>query len=1265
MKRIIESPVGRYGFALAITFSALFSSLLLRPVVEYSAFLFFYGAVTLSTWFGGLLPGFLSILVSVAAVNYFFIPPLYTFEFTLSDILRAFTLTTVMLFIYWISESHRRAIEHAHIGGERFSTTLASIGDAVIATDIDGHVTFINPIAEQLTGWSGDEALGKPLTAVFRIVNEETRQPVESPTVRVLRDGAVVGLANHTLLIRKDGTEIHIDDNSTPIRDKDGGIQGAVLVFHDVTARRKLEQQQQYLIRASEELASSLDLEQIFEVLKHLLVPEITDWYAVGLIGDDGYSIYYPSIYHPDQDKQALATAITAGYPINLDTSIHAVEAIQTGKTQFVPKITPDNIDHIPDAFVQDASRRLQLRSAMHVPLTARGKKLGSLTLMRGESGQDFRQEDLPLAEELGRRIALAIDNAQLYREAQQQREQLRVSLTSIGDAVIATDTQERVTFINPVAGELTGWTPQEAVGQPLTTVFNIINETSREKVESPVTEVLREGRIVGLANHTLLIAPDGRETPIDDSGAPITDDAGNISGVILVFRDITEQKRTEAAQRFLDESTQVLSSSLDYQVTLQNIARLVVPALADWYSLSIPSEDGQLLEHLLVHHTDPQMEKLADTMLRLYPVPIDAPLPSAEAYRTGKTILVPDIPPEMIDSIQDEFTRTTLHRLKLRSVMNVPLAARGQKLGMLVLNTAESGRRFSPKDTPLIEELCRRIAIAIDNARLYREAEKEIQHRKQVENELRKSEEQLRLITDSLPVIISYVDQQERYQFNNRVYEEWFGTPREQITGKTVREVVGDEAYQVLQSRIELALSGQIVNFEDRVSYAPNNSRYVSVTYIPDGDERGHVRGFFALVSDISERKKAEDARAFLVEVSRVLGASLHYENILDELPKLVVPQFADFCTLTTLGRDSNLPPAIINPSDTIPVESAYRAPFYLEAGLVDSVLASGDVQFMSLAVDGPAKRSIEDNSQSTNSGSFGSRSIVLAPMIAHNRKIGVICLGYSQSGRTYSESDVPLIRELANRTALAIDNAQLYKRAQQAVALRDEFLSVAAHELKTPVTSLRGFAGVILRQIRKGQVPEAERLQSILEALDAQGERLGRLINHLLDVTNIESGQLRLHRMVADVGAIIHRVVQIAKEATQLHFFELELGELLTANIDPLRIEQVVTNLVDNAIKFSPNGGVIRIQASAYDDRRIRIAVTDHGVGVPPEHRQRLFERYYRVPDRYYQGMGLGLYTSRQIVELHGGQISAEFPDDGGMCVVVYLPCGDDSPD
>ncbi len=298
-----------------------------------------------------------------------------------------------------VAEENARLIQEQR---ERLHVTLASIGDAVISTDAEGRVTFLNPVAQELVGWKTEEATNRRLSDVFHIVNENTRQPVENPCVRALADGVIVGMTNHTILISKDGTERPIDDSAAPIRDADGIVVGCVLVFRDISERKRSEE---------------------------------------------------------------------------------------------------------------------RLR---------------------------------------------------------EQQEWLRVTLASIGDAMIATDTHGRVTFLNGVAQELTGWTQQDAEGKPLEAVFVILNEKTRQPVENPVEKVLRDGVVVGLGNHTVLIARDGTERPIDDSAAPIRDRSGKLIGVVLTFRDVTEQRRAEQHRNVRLAVTSALSEAARLEDGANGVLRAV-----------------------------------------------------------------------------------------------------------------------------------------------------------------------------------------------------------------------------------------------------------------------------------------------------------------------------------------------------------------------------------------------------------------------------------------------------------------------------------------------------------------------------------------------------------------------------------------------------------------------------------------------------------------------------------------------------------------
>ena len=236
------TSVVRYGVAVLVVCLAAGLTLLLPPIAQGSPFLFFFAAVMLSAWYGGLGPALLTIMLTAAWSNYFLLPPLYSLQVAApADMLRLGLFLLVAFLISSLQARQQWAAAAERAQRKYWQTTLDSIGDAVIVTDAHGTVTAMNPVAQRLTGWNLAAAQGRALADVFVIVNEETGQPVESPVARVLRTGAATGLANHTLLRTKQGPEIPIDDSAAPIHDATGRLQGIVLVFRDISERRQAE----------------------------------------------------------------------------------------------------------------------------------------------------------------------------------------------------------------------------------------------------------------------------------------------------------------------------------------------------------------------------------------------------------------------------------------------------------------------------------------------------------------------------------------------------------------------------------------------------------------------------------------------------------------------------------------------------------------------------------------------------------------------------------------------------------------------------------------------------------------------------------------------------------------------------------------------------------------------------------------------------------------------------------------------------------------
>ena len=257
----MRHPIAHYAVAAAVLAAAVVLRWLLDPLMgDTLPLVTLFGAVAAAVWVGGWAPAALAAILGYIACAYLFIEPrgelgLDQFRNVIGLLAYLFTCSLIIAFGVALRVARRRTSEHREV----LRVTLASIGDAVITTDTGGRITYLNAVAESLTGWKSEEAAGRPLEEVFRILNEETRQTVESPASRALRDGAVVGLANHTVLIRKDGGEYPIDDSAAPIKDEQGRVSGCVLIFRDVSERRRLERIVEARLLAARLLASIVE----------------------------------------------------------------------------------------------------------------------------------------------------------------------------------------------------------------------------------------------------------------------------------------------------------------------------------------------------------------------------------------------------------------------------------------------------------------------------------------------------------------------------------------------------------------------------------------------------------------------------------------------------------------------------------------------------------------------------------------------------------------------------------------------------------------------------------------------------------------------------------------------------------------------------------------------------------------------------------------------------------------------------------------------
>lgn len=512
--------------------------------------------------------------------------------------------------------------------------------------------------------------------------------------------------------------------------------------------------------------------------------------------------------------------------------------------------------------------------------------------------------------------------------------------------------------------------------------------------------------------------------------------------------------------------------------------------------------------------------------------------------------------------------------------------------------------------------------------------------------------------LADSIPQIVFRLLPDGSYEYFNKTWYEYTGLSLTDSSGLGWKKAIHQKDYFVIpQTLTSLECECRIRNNEGL--YRWHLLRMEPESY----EDPGEVKTWLGTATDIEDRKRSEDRQRFLAEAGELLVSSLDYEKTIDEIAKIAVPKFADWCSFDIALEDCVLknlslvhrsPEMLIKARD---LHQGYLSHQDAEVG-IGHVFKTGTSELYSSLDDETLSHFDLDPEQLKLAHDLADRSVIISPMTAGGKTIGTI--SFSSSNYQYSQEDVSLVEELGRRTALAYENSRLYKLSQQAIEIRNDFLSIASHELNTPITSLKLQLQLTKKSLESGKDGNLP-LDKFTKSIDAsvrQVDRLITLVQVLLDVSRIQSGKLTFHFEEFDLTDLLSEVLDRFKELVTTSGCELDVENSLDAHVawDKTRIEQVIINLLTNAIKYAP--GRIHLNIKQVEGG-VQILFKDHGKGIPQHKLTSIFDRFERASsNETISGLGLGLFIVKQIVDGHGGNVKVNSEINSGTVFTVFLP-------
>jgi PAS domain S-box-containing protein len=825
----------------------------------------------------------------------------------------------------------------------------------------------------------------------------------------------------------------------------------------------------------------------------------------------------------------------------------------------------------------------------------------------------------------------------------------LDLVLRVVAEAITVQDRSGRLLFANDAAAQMLGFpsaeallaaSPEERLGK-----FEVLDEAGEA---FPLERLPGRRALAGESGDEQTIRyrirATGEERWSIVRAAPITGRGGRVEFAINTFHDITDRVLAERRLAFLaDASERLGAASLDWEGTLRELAQLAIPTLADWCIVDVVEEDGQTLRQVTVAASDPGKVEILREMRERYRPTLDSPQPAAQALRARKTQLFQEFSPESLRATtRDELHFELITQLAPVAAIAVPLVARGHTVGVVTLARSEARRRYSDTDVELAEELARRAAFAVDNARLYR-AEQE-------------AGERVTFLAEAGRLLGSSLDYETTLRRVAALavprLADWCAIDMLDEAGSIGRLTIAhaDPAKVALAERLWEQLP-PIADAQWGAAKVLRTGRSELIPEITDELLAKAARGDKAVLATLRELRLRSSMCIPLLARGRVFGAISFTSEGSRIFTDADVSEGEELARRVAIAVDNS---RLFHEAERR--ADAARVLAYVGDGvfLLDG---SGVVRLWNRAAETitgvPARQivgralvdavpgwaAVAERVPVAAAPGAGVRSETV-PLELPDREVWL-----SISGVGFLEGTVYAFRDLTEERALD--------------QLKSDFVSTVSHELRTPLAAIYGAA----LTLRRGDLQlDRQQRENLLDVIANEADRLARTVNDILWTSRLDTDTLHVAIESCDAALLASDIVSAAQTHMPANV-ELRLDapvERPQVAADPDKVRQVLANLVDNAVKYSPDGGVVDVSIES-GDGTVRFSVRDRGLGIPVAEQRRIFDKFYRLDPEMTRGVGgtgLGLYICRELVRRMEGRIWVESEEGSGSTFSFELP-------